>query len=60
MLAYGIIFCNMNYMSRYETILHIMKGYVPIWNHNAQYEPYVDKRNNIAYMLTYGSYIDLH
>lgn len=37
-----------------------MKGYVPIWNHNAQYEPYVDKRNNIAYMLTYGSYIDLH
>ena len=49
-------YCDMNYMLRYNTILHIMKRYTKIWNHVSQYEPYVDIWNNTAHMPTYGSY----
>ena len=50
MSAYEIILCNMNYMLGYETTLHIMKGYVKIWNHIAQYE---------RQMKQYCTYVDV-
>ena len=42
-LAYGLILSNMNYMSPYETILHIINPFVDIRTYIAQYKPYVDK-----------------
>ena len=42
MLTFKIIFCSISHLSKYETILNVMKPYVDIKNYIAQYEPYVE------------------
>lgn len=55
-LAYGLILSTMNYMSPYETILHIINPFVDIRTYIAQYKPYVDKwiiMRNMKHISTY-------
>ena len=57
---YGLKFCNMNYMSKYETILHITNPCVGIWTHIEQYELYVAIWNNTAYYKPICRHKDLY
>ena len=47
--AYRISLRSFNHMLTYETTLRIINPCVNIWNQFAQYDPYVDIRNNSAH-----------
>ena len=52
MLIFKIIFCSISHLSKYETILNVMKPYVDIENYIAQYEPYVEYMKLLCALYT--------